>query len=49
MIIGSHKKLKQINSDPLIILGDFPIQRVQVTKSLGIMVDEALTWSEHVH
>ena len=42
MIIGSHTKLKQINSDPLVVLGDFPIQRVKVTKSIGAMVDEAL-------
>ena len=48
MIVGLHKILKQIDSDPLIALGDFPIQRVKVTKSLGVMVDEALTWSDHV-
>ena len=48
MIIGSHTKLKQINLEPLIVLGDFPIQRVKVTKSIGVMVDEVSTWSDHV-
>ncbi|CAB3981250.1 Hypothetical predicted protein [Paramuricea clavata] len=34
MFIGSHKKLKQCNSELQIKIGDTPIQRVTVTKSL---------------
>ena len=44
MFIGSHQKLKQCNSELQIKIGDTPIQRVTVTKSLGMMVDETLTW-----
>ena len=48
MIIGSHKKLKQINSDLSINLGDGAIRRVKITKSLGLMTDETLTRDEQV-
>ena len=38
MIIGSHQKLKQIDSDPLFALGDFPIQGVKIT------IDQLVLW-----
>ena len=44
MLIGSHQKLKQCNSDLQIIIGDTLIQRVTATKSLCMMIDETLTW-----
>ena len=43
MLIGSHQKLKQCNSDSQMKTGDTLIQRVTGTKSLGIMIDETLT------
>ena len=43
MLIGSHQKLKQCNSDSQIKIGDTLIQRVTATKSLGIIIDETLT------
>ena len=46
MVIGSHKRLRQTQSDPPITLGDNQIKRV--TKSLGLMIDETLTWDEQV-
>ena len=48
MIIGSHKRLQQIQYGPSIILDDNQIKRVQVAKSLGLMIDETLTWDEQV-
>ena len=48
MIIGSHKRLHQIQSVPPIILDDTQIKRVKVTKSLGLMIDERLTWDGQV-
>ncbi len=48
MVIGSHKRLHQTQSDPPITLGDNQIKRVKVTKSLGLMTDETLTWDEQV-
>ena len=38
MLIGSHQKLKQCNSDLQIKIGDTLIQRVTASKSLGIMI-----------
>ena len=48
MVIGSHKRPHQTQSDPPITLGDNQIKRVKVTKSLGLMIDETLTWDEQV-
>jgi hypothetical protein len=48
MVIGSHKMLRQTQSDPSITLGNNQIKRVKVTKSLGLMIDETLTWDEQV-
>ena len=48
MVIGSHKRLHQTRSDPLITLGDNHIKRVKVTRSLGLMIDETLTWDDQV-
>ena len=48
MVIGSHKRLHQTRGDPPITLGYNQIKRVKVTKSLGLMIDETLTWDEQV-
>ena len=48
MVIGSHKRLHQTQSDPPITLGDNQIKRVKVSKSLVLMIDETLTWDEQV-
>ena len=37
MVIGSHKRLHQTQSDPPITLGDNQTKRVKVTKSLGLI------------
>ena len=49
MIIGSHKRIMKVDNDPLISLFNNSIQRVKVTKSIGLMIDEALTWIEKVN
>jgi hypothetical protein len=48
MVIDSYKRLHQTQSDPPITLVDNQIKRVKVTKSLGLMIDETLTWDEQV-
>ena len=48
MVIGSHKRRHQTRGGPPITLGDNKIKRVKVTKSLGLMIDETLTWDEQV-
>ena len=48
VIICPHQKLKRCNSDCLIKIGNMPIKRVSPSKSLGVMIDENLTWHSQV-
>ena len=48
MIIGSHHNIKKCNSNLLIQIENTPIKQVSTTKSLGMMIDETLTWHSHV-
>ena len=48
MIIGSKKRLGLVTCDPVINVGNLKINRVETTKSLGLMIDESLNWSAHV-
>ena len=41
--------IMKVDNDPLISLGNNSIQRVKVTKSLGLMIDKALTSIEQVN
>ncbi len=47
MIIGNCKQLKKIDDIPKLELNKAEIKQVQKTKSLGIIVDENLSWKEH--
>ncbi|CAB3995383.1 interferon-inducible GTPase 5-like [Paramuricea clavata] len=40
MIIGSKKRLSQVTADPAISVGNLEIKRVEMTRSLGLMIDE---------
>ena len=44
MLIGSRQRLSQIISDPIISIGSESVKRVSSTKTLGVMVDECITW-----
>ena len=53
VVIGSQNKLNNMDSDPmttpyLISIDDFTIKRTKVVKYLGLVVDNALTWSQHI-
>ena len=53
MVIGSQNKLNNIDSDPmttpyLISIDGFTIKRTKIVKYLGLVVDDALTWSQHI-
>ena len=48
MIIASRQRLHNINSDPLIKLGNDNIKRVRQYKTLGVIVDDKLLWNEHI-
>ena len=48
MIIGSNKRLKQIDIEPHIHIRGSRIDKVETTKSLGLMIDETLIWNAQV-
>ncbi|KAL9979041.1 hypothetical protein ACROYT_G016633 [Oculina patagonica] len=48
MIIGSRKRLNHANLDLNLKIGDTNLKRVEKTVSLGVTLDENLTWKEHV-
>ena len=37
-----------MTADPAINVGNLEIKRVETTKSLGLMIDESLTWTAQV-
>ena len=45
MLISTKERLNQLISDPIICVGDFNIKRVKKTKSLGLNIDESLSWN----
>ena len=45
MVIGSNRRLGQIEQEPSICVGGVEIKKVNVTKSLGLMIDDTLSWS----
>ena len=54
MLVGTHQKLERFDHDPaatpyMISAGtDCEIKRVRIVKCLGLIVDDTLTWSDHV-
>lgn len=47
MLIGSHFKLSQTNSDFTVKVNYLPLERVIKHKSLGVQTDESLNWYGH--
>ena len=47
-IIGSKQRLTNITNDPKIELGEAEIKRVDKSKTLGVIIDEHLTWKNQV-
>ena len=48
MLIVSRQKLSQVKSDPDLHIGFDGISRVSSTKTLGVLVDENITWGNHI-
>ena len=48
MLIDSLKRLKEIDQNQDIRIGDVNIQRVSHSKLVGVHTYECLTWNEHV-
>lgn len=49
MLIGSQFKLSQINSDFIIKVNNTPLERIIEHKTLGVQIDESLSWRPHIH
>ena len=48
MLIGSRQKLNTLNRLPSFSIDSNSIKRVEFTKSLGVYIDENLTWNVHI-
>ena len=48
MLIGSRQRLSQIIADPILSIGSESIKRVSSTKTLGVTVDECITWKDQI-
>lgn len=47
MLIGSKPKFNSLHEQPKVTIGDEPIKRVYDSKTLGMRIDESLTWDKH--
>ena len=48
MIIGTSQKLMQLGAIPKIKVNNTLLNRVPYTKSLGLIIDETLSWVNHI-
>ena len=48
LLIGSRSKINNLTSEPNIVINNRPIKRVTETKSLGILIDQFLSWDSHL-
>jgi len=49
MLIGSRQRLSTFDSSPSLEIDGAPISQVTFTKSLGVYIDQNLSWNVHVH
>ena len=49
MLIGSRQKLSSLAVLPALEINGTHLNRVNFTKSLGVLIDENLTWSNHIN
>jgi len=48
MLIGSRQRLNTFPDTLELSIKDVPVNRVSSVKSLGVMIDENLTWQTHI-
>ena len=48
MLIGSRQRLNTFDNAPTIAINGAPIKQVPVSKSLGVHIDENLSWTVHI-
>ena len=49
MLIESRQKLNSLSVLPDLEINGTQLNRVDFTKSLGVLIDENLTWSNHIN
>ena len=49
MLIGSRQKLRNVTTYPALEINGAPVKRVTSTKSLGVTIDDNLTWGDHIN
>ena len=49
MLIGSRQKLNSLSAFAALEINGTQLNRVNFTKSLGVLIDENLTWSNHIN
>ena len=49
MLIGSRQKLNSLSAFPALEINGTQLNRVNFTKSLGVLIDENLTWRNHIN
>ena len=47
MLIGSRQRITTFNSEPVLVVNNIPVKRVSHTKSLGMHIDQHLSWNVH--
>jgi hypothetical protein len=48
LLIGSRHNINTLEEQARVFIGDEPIKVVQVTKALGVKIDQFLTWDSHI-
>ena len=48
MIIGSRQKLSQVVNESVLTIDSESISRVSSTKTVGVIVDERITWRDQI-
>ena len=49
MLVGSRQRIRTFHTSPSLKIGVMPINQVSHTKSVGVHLDENLTWNEHIN
>lgn len=48
MLIGSRQRLRTLDNAPSLVIDEVPVKQVFSTKSLGVHIDENLSWNVHI-
>ena len=48
MLMGSDNRLAHLGFHENIKLGNLKIEKVRAAKSLGVIIDEKLSWDRHI-